>query len=148
MKLFQNRKCVFLCLGFICSALYIYDSNMESRSADVSAHLFRLGHFLGFAFPNGLPEGMSFIEALHESSDNLGLGPIDPNGNNPLPDFLPQADYHYEKKHIIGSAQSPRVVCWVSIRRLTGKHYFALFSNWKEEYIWDSSKLPEFELTR
>lgn len=141
----KNKTRVFLWVGLIFVTLYIWSSHMDSRARLIDAHLLRLGNYLSFRFPDGLPKGMLFIDALHKSADFLKLGAVDPVGNNPLPDFLPQADYHYEKKLNIENTQSPRVVCWTSIRILTEKRYLILYSDWSEEGTCDSSNLPEFK---
>lgn len=142
MKIFNNKRRLVFCVGLIFGALYIWSAHMESKAREVDAYMYRLGNYLSFPFPDGLPKGMSFMDALQKAS-NLGL--VDPNGINPLPDFLPQADYHYEKKLTVESEESPRVVCWVSIRYLIETHYYVLYSDWSEKVVWDSPNLPEFK---
>ena len=93
-------------------------------------------------FPSGLDGELAFSNALTLSPQIAQLGRVDLNGSNPIPEFLPEGIYHFEKDS--SSIRVERIVLWTEVSRMWLRRYVVLDSTWKVTVINSSESLPRF----
>ena len=141
------KKIISLALilvGFIWIGCFLLGSR-KTKTAVVVGYVSALRGKFAWKWREGLPDNVSFKDALSEKHpDWFQLGRIDLAADNPLPDFLPAAIYHYEANAPNHGGMAKRIIMWTAPEGVGGPKVI-LYSNWSVTVIKsDSMTLPEW----
>jgi hypothetical protein len=142
----NTRRSCFSAVGIaiLIATLLFYQQYLRWQTdvIDTKKSFSSLANRLLLEWPNGLSEDTGFGAALIGLPEVYRMGRVDLQRTNPLPNHLPQKQYHFEKNS--PSKNQKRVVLWTEVRSFWMVRYVVMDSKWNVVVINKSDQLPSY----